>query len=398
MREVVITDTKYRMTLTAIWGLFSDNIDITAVEYENTKACERLGFYSKYIRHKRLVPSPEENEELFIEGLISVGREIYERSKQKPVLIVGGSKTMAALVINQDKIKDYFEFNLVNGEKYRNANNTYELSKFAEKAGVPFPSTTFLNENESILELSLRIEYPVVIKYREGEKLPLKAQERYKIVDNQEGFIDIYTVMNSIQPRPLVQSYIEGDGFGVSAVFDNNNEPVEIFCHRRIREYPVSGGPSTLCESIWDDRMVKYAISLLKELQWTGFAMVEFKGRLDGEISLMEINPRFWGSMPLSLLSGCNMPLAYYNSILSIECINKGKTTFENRYKLRIRMQYILQDLLAVKGYFNTDKSILIKFIKDIINPRVKDGLFRLSDPLPGLMYLKSIIFSKRGK
>jgi predicted ATP-grasp superfamily ATP-dependent carboligase len=51
-------------------------------------------------------------------------------------------------------------------------------------------------------------------------------------------------------------------------------------------------------------------LQLLKALDWFGVAMVEFKlDPRDGIPKLMEINPRFWGSLALAIAAGVNFPL-----------------------------------------------------------------------------------------
>ncbi|MFP3339391.1 hypothetical protein R0J91_15550, partial [Micrococcus sp. SIMBA_131] len=45
-----------------------------------------------------------------------------------------------------------------------------------------------------------------------------------------------------------IQSFIEGKGQGVFALFDRG-QPVCYFAHRRLREKPPAGGVSVLCES-----------------------------------------------------------------------------------------------------------------------------------------------------
>ena len=47
--------------------------------------------------------------------------------------------------------------------------------------------------------------------------------------------------------------------------------------HRRIREYPSSGGPSTCAESYFDEKMLEYGKKILDHLKWDGVAMIEFK-------------------------------------------------------------------------------------------------------------------------
>jgi hypothetical protein len=48
-------------------------------------------------------------------------------------------------------------------------------------------------------------------------------------------------------------------------------------------------------------------VRLLEALSWTGLAMVEFRVGEDGP-SLMEVNGRIWGSLPLAVRAGMDFP------------------------------------------------------------------------------------------
>ena len=51
----------------------------------------------------------------------------------------------------------------------------------------------------------------------------------------------------------------------------------------------------------------------MRALRYTGVAMVEFKvNAKTGEFVLIEINGRFWGSLPLAVAAGANFPLWLY--------------------------------------------------------------------------------------
>jgi predicted ATP-grasp superfamily ATP-dependent carboligase len=73
--------------------------------------------------------------------------------------------------------------------------------------------------------------------------------------------------------------------------------------------YPIQGGPSTLREGVEHLEIKELGLSLLKSLNWTGVAMAEFKvDPRDGIPKLMEVNPRFWGSLHLAIISGVDFP------------------------------------------------------------------------------------------
>ncbi len=104
---------------------------------------------------------------------------------------------------------------------------------------------------------------------------------------------------------PLIQEYVEGDGYGVSFLFNHGDLRAK-FTHKRLREYPISGGPSTYRISVKEPKMEDMAKRLLEYFNWHGVAMVEFKMGNNNNPVLMEINPRFWGSLNQAIQSGVN--------------------------------------------------------------------------------------------
>ena len=84
------------------------------------------------------------------------------------------------------------------------------------------------------------------------------------------------------------------------------------FQHERIHEWPPEGGVSTLCRSVSLEKGVDArarSAALIKALKWTGVAMVEYRYDESAQTyCLMEINGRFWGSLPLAI--GAGVPFA----------------------------------------------------------------------------------------
>ncbi len=114
--------------------------------------------------------------------------------------------------------------------------------------------------------------------------------------------------------QPFVQARLpaEGPGIGVSFLLDGSHQVRAGFVHRRLREYPVTGGPSTLRESYTHEQAYADALRLLQDLKLVGVAMVEFKiDTRTGQANLLEVNPRFWGSLALAVDAGVNFPLLW---------------------------------------------------------------------------------------
>jgi predicted ATP-grasp superfamily ATP-dependent carboligase len=138
----------------------------------------------------------------------------------------------------------------------------------------------------------------------------------------------------------LIQEKIEGEGRGVFLLVWNGKLKAA-FCHRRLREKPPWGGVSVYRESLpLDQAMVERSFALLQAMEWQGVAMLEFKmDRRDGVAKLMEMNPRFWGSLQLATDAGMNFPLLLYR----LACGENVPPQFE--YRSGMKSRWLLGDL-----------------------------------------------------
>lgn len=197
-------------------------------------------------------------------------------------------------------------------ERLANKNGLFQL---ALRQGVPVPETVFCdNADEGLRALETIDRFPVVLKpFKSKILLPDAIVSTQVIIAH--SYKDARDALNEhvfFKFPFTIQSFVEGSGQGVFALFDHG-EPVCFFAHRRLREKPPSGGVSVLCESApVSDKLRTYAEKLLRAAHWHGVAMVEFRVSPDGTPYLMEVNPRFWGSLQLAIDSGINFPWWLY--------------------------------------------------------------------------------------
>lgn len=385
LNPVIVTDVRYRMSLPVIRALGREKIPVICAERTVCPKKKALGFYSKYSSQNTYLTDAAEDEDKFIEELSA----LCKSQKEKPVIIPVGIATLLSLCGKKEEISAFADVALPSPDMIELANDKSRLIPFAESIGVPVPETTFLKEGETVAMLADRISYPSVIKLPKGEMLGLSPSERYSIVRSREDFISVYEKFSAYGGEILVQQYIEGDGYGVSAVFGKNGEPLEIFCHHRLREYPASGGPSSFCESADLPELCDHAIKLLRALRWEGVAMVEFKGNPESGFYLMEINPRFWGSSGLAPNSGCNIPLALYRAARGEEA--EAYTAFTPNYKVGHKMRFLIQDLLTFPAYLKKSKnklSFALSFFAGLLNPGISDGVLDIRDARASANYL----------
>ncbi|MBF0547064.1 MAG: ATP-grasp domain-containing protein [Candidatus Riflebacteria bacterium] len=350
--KVLVTDAGFKHTLGIIRSLGKAGIDVFCVGKRGdigalSKYSSGIGFPSKYF---------DENH------LDYIFREI---KKRKYEVLLPVSATATEFVSRQLKhFQRILPVPIAEIEKIDFAFDKLRIAELSERIGVPSPKTYYdpSGKFQSVSSLS----FPLVIKRRnELYNQPVKyanSIEEYEII------------MNSWKgPPPIIQQFIDGVGCAFFALYDRG-ECKRIFMHKRVRENPPSGGPSCCAESIFEEDILQYGKKILDSLNWHGVAMVEFKRSIiDGKPYIMEVNPKFWGSLDIALQAGVNFPLYAVKMALG------ERIEFSDKYQVGLRYHWPLDGEIS---HFLLSPSSFREIFFDLFNPKVKSNIF-FTDPVP---------------
>lgn len=178
----------------------------------------------------------------------------------------------------------------------------------AANVGVPAPRTQLVRSGAEAVAAADDLGWPVVVKPRFSRTLA-GGRVHHHSVSYADDAPSLVRTVDALGARcdVLLSAYTRGVEGGVE-LLTADGRPVLAFQHRRLHHLPITGGTSTLRESVpLDPVMYGYAVALLKALHWTGLAMVEFRAGEDGP-RLIEINGRAWGSLPLAVRAGVDFP------------------------------------------------------------------------------------------
>lgn len=373
---VLVTDTRYRASLAAVQSLGRAGYPVAALHTQGDGGAP-AAFASKYVKKRVALPCSAKDADY--PGLLAqVCDSLGEEYGAAPVVFPVGAATLAQLAEHREALGEHARFLVSPPAVLEAANDKRRVGELARSLGVPAP------QEYPCPGGALPEAFPVVVKPRCGEKFGLHAEERYRKAYDPAGFRAAWEAMARYDPQPVVQELLTGEAVGVSLVMDEKSRPVSALCHRRVREYPTQGGPSSCCESVWDGALVEHAVKLLRGLGFVGLAMVEFKGG-----KLLEINPRVWGSFPLTYKCGAPLAQDYVRASLGEELpLIQGPG-----YRTGLRMQFVLNDGLACLGYLRQGQPGRgLRGLVDLLNPRVKDGVFSCDDPRPFFRYLKNAL------
>jgi predicted ATP-grasp superfamily ATP-dependent carboligase len=374
----IVTDASERVGLHVIRSLGRQQVPVRAVELEG-RARRVVGFSSRYTTHSCLVPHWDEAEGDWLAGMLEAG-------EPGDVLLPSCLNAMVRVLKHRERLAARYKLLLPDSASLTIANDKWRLSELCREAGIETPRTWQPGRDE-VAGIAEDLSYPVVVKLRHDENLYGQVDQRYHIAHDAAALIEHWKQFHAVQELPVIQEYVEGDGFGFEALYDAEGQLAAGFCHHRLMEYPTAGGPSAVCESVKVPELEKTGREVLERLSWRGVAMVEFKRCAQtGKFYLLEINPRFWGSLTLSEAAGVNFPHLLYKAAL-------GETMPRPDYRVGVRMRLLPTYLLSLASHFKASPLAVGEWLPKLgylLDPRVCEGLFALDDLKPAFAYVRT--------
>ncbi|MEE9442302.1 MAG: hypothetical protein V3V99_06500 [candidate division Zixibacteria bacterium] len=322
-------------------SLARDGFEVNAGDYRSGAP----GLYSNRIKDKSknlVYPNPKIDEEGFAQSVL----EHIQKYKFEIILPVNAAEMMAlakrAADIRERSLfpfENYYKLLLLHDKKYffeviagilddnllprswSIGDKTPPTSEILDKAGlfdVPYQPMQDYSTPENFLNTVPGLAYPVVVKTRRATS----AVGVYRVQNKNE----LFSACRKLGDEDIiVQENLVGRGVGISSLRWKNPDMITHFGHKRVREYPISGGASTSREP-WDidnHPNTKSLNKLLEKLNWHGVVMFEYKesASKDGalEYKLLEANPRFWGSVPLAIANGVDFPVLLCRAATGME-------------------------------------------------------------------------------
>jgi protein-tyrosine-phosphatase/predicted ATP-grasp superfamily ATP-dependent carboligase len=229
------------------------------------------------------------------------------------LLIPCNDTAMAAVQEGRSALESFTRLAIPDTESYRILSDKAASGAVARAGGVPVPRDTLVTRaDDPIPELGL----PLVLK--PITSFDATAPSRRRTVVKVRSRTDLRPALDRLLPSGpvLVQENVMGRGVGVELLL-KDGRPLMTFQHVRVHEPLMGGGSSYRMSQPVDRRLLDAAIAILEPLRYTGVAMVEFKvDGASGRFAFIEVNARFWGSLPLALAAGADFPRALYGLLV----------------------------------------------------------------------------------
>jgi len=266
------------------------------------------GFYSRGCRERYVYPSPRYHPEAFQEWLLR-----FLRRRPIDMLFPNGHYGALAVSEIQDEIRRYTRLLLPDHKTFLVAYAKISTLKTALAAGVPIPDSWFPGDCPGGLAhvLDRIARWPVLIKPSVGVGArgitwcysPADVRREFPRIVAEHG-------------ESYLQDFVPPGGmqYKVDMLVDENRRVLAGIVYGKTRMYPPDGGSSVLNFSAHRPDILEHARRMLCRLGWVGFCDFDFvEDPRDGQVRLMEINPRLPESFRMGTSVGIDFPKMMYD-------------------------------------------------------------------------------------
>jgi predicted ATP-grasp superfamily ATP-dependent carboligase len=323
--KILVTNGAYKHTLALVRSLGAAGHEVGVVAHR----WAAVSFFSKYCHRRHVVKTT--GKRAFVDEILTI-----LRGNDYDMLLPVGLPQVVWLAERADEIRQLTRLPLADVEKIKLFENKQATYNLAVKLNIPTPLTFFPKDRSDADICAAQLKPPIVVKHctksgNEWLKYAQTAEEAVRFYEKMrllelkiknsklrisesdendvytEGSLETSNLKLQTDQTIMLQEYLSGGGYGFFGLYDKGVFK-QGFAHKRIREFPVSGGASCCAKSIDNEQLMNFGKRILEAIDWHGLAMVEFKMDENGQPRLLEVNPKLWGSFDLSVASGVPFP------------------------------------------------------------------------------------------
>ncbi len=177
------------------------------------------------------------------------------------------------------------------------------FSRHMAAHSLPHPATCIVSNDPGFLSAVAALKPPLILK-------PVSASGG----DGVLKFADHESLLAHMRSTPLpekrfiVQAYVHGRDGGCNVLCRDGKVLVSTV-QKSVVSNPREYGAPSCVDVVRDDKVLAEVARVMESLNWSGAANVDLKlDEAGNSVTVLEINPRYWGSLLASLYSGVNFP------------------------------------------------------------------------------------------
>jgi D-aspartate ligase len=279
------------------------------------------GFRSCYGK-SYLCPNPDRQPDEWLAFMRKLARELGG----KPVIIPAADIFVSALGDHAAALESDYRFSrdsVVLQAALATKEQQYAL---AAKAGFPCPRTEYVQSQQELAAFCAAARFPCLMKprsQREWESLPQEhplCGKKLATATTAAELIDLYGRVAALRPQAVVQEIIAGGDdakYCYLSVYGTNRERLGYCVVQEFRAHPIEFGSASVVQPIIDPEIEELCDRFLRSLGYVGLCEIEVKrDARDGQVRLIEVNPRFSGTGDCSIYTGLEVGWLHYLDLI----------------------------------------------------------------------------------
>lgn len=267
--------------------------------------------------------------------------------------------------------------------------------ELAQSAGVPVPRFWRIDRPSDLEAARTTIQFPVMVKPLHSHRFERIMGCKLFIVEREFDEV-ARRVMQALEHdlAVMIVEMIPGPDSLLSSYYTyiaENGAHLLRFTKRVLRRHPVNAGPASLHMTEWLPETAELGARLLDNIGFRGIANVEFKRDVrDGQLKVIEVNPRFAAPHELLVRSGAPLDVIVY-------CHLTGQPVPAiDRYEQFRWLWNPPKDFLAFRQLQRRGELSLAGWVRSLMHRHVNTPIYSLRDPMPGLASLFALL--RRGR
>lgn len=364
--NILITTAEWKSALTCMRSLAKAGHSISLI----SQSPYTPSLYSKFCKESIISPKESDKNEYmdFIQGLI--------KSRKYDLLIPISDLCTEYFSESREDLSKYVNITMPSKEAIDIARNKDKTYRFCQQNNIPIPDTNFISGLSDVDNLKDKISFPCVVKQPKGT-----GGRGNQYIENKEDFILKFKSFENNNIL-IVQEFIKGRFFGMTAVC-NRGEIISFFMFEVLRQYPDKDGITVYARSYYNSQGYEVCADLVKKLDWSGpidFDCFIVEGR---GVVLLEINPRFSGTIQFAYSCGIDLPLDYLKLALG----ESQEHIQQRKYKTGLRYRSVFPEEIYS---CLSNKKYIASFILNFLRPNTRYD-FSLTDRGLLLWQLKAV-------
>jgi predicted ATP-grasp superfamily ATP-dependent carboligase len=243
---------------------------------------------------------------------------------QRAVLLPTRDHDINFISSHRAVLDEHFRIGLLPPVDLERVMNKDVLAITAREAGLRVPRSVTVREQRE-LDQTRELRYPCICKplyasqWRQAGIWDAVGRQKARRVENFDDLAAYYGGFSHLDPLITVQEWVEG-GEENWLVFGSyclaNHEAAGFFTARKRLQYPPLAGTGIVVEALPLPRLEQPSRALLRALGVRGISEIEYKlDDRNGELYLIEVNPRHWDQHGLGTVVGVNLSELLYRDV-----------------------------------------------------------------------------------